>query len=91
MTPSKNPPPSSVLETIRHYLLLGDDLQRTRRHVLRHHGRAEWLYLATSPHEPHGRERSGVARRLRDMRRLSLHNGYAPREVVRLARAINRA
>ena len=88
MTTNPNPPPRQVLEMIRHYLLRGDDLQRTRRHVLRHHGRSEWHYLATSPHESHGRERGSVARWLRDVRRLSLHNGYCPRDVVRMARAI---
>lgn len=81
------PPPDSVLDTIRHYILRGDDLQRTRRHVVRHHGRAEWAWLSTTPHERHVAERATVARWLRDIRRLSIHNGYTPRRVVRLARS----
>jgi len=83
----KTPPPETVLATIRHYLLRGDDLQKTRRHVVRHHGRAEWSWLSTTDTQPHARERAGVARWLRDMRPLAHQNGFQPREVVRLARA----
>lgn len=82
----KTPPPH-VIDTIRHHVLRGDDLQQTRRHVVKYHGRAEWQWLSTTPHERHAAERASAARWLRDIRRLSVYNGFTPREIVRLARA----
>jgi hypothetical protein len=81
-----NPPSDTVLQTIRHYILRGDDLQATRRHVVNHHGKAEWSWLSTTETQSHGRERASVARWLWDIRKLSRHNGYTPRRIVRLAR-----
>lgn len=86
MTPAV---PQSILHTLSHYLATGDDLQRTRRHVVRHHGRAEWRYLTTETGR--GTERQTVARWLRRFRAASRANGTVPREAVRLARAIDRA
>jgi hypothetical protein len=83
----KTPPPDSVLDTIRHWLLRGDDLQKTRRHVVKHHGRAEWDWLSTTPTQSHGRERAQAARWLRDIRILARYNDYTPRHVFSLARA----
>jgi hypothetical protein len=81
------PPPDSVLATIRHWLLRGDDLQQTRRHVVKHHGRAEWEWLSTTTTERHAEERAQAARWLRDIRTLARYNDYTPRLVFRLARA----
>ena len=82
----KNPPNESTLAIVRSWLRRGEDLQQTRRHVVRHHGLAEWLWLSTSDTQRHGRERAQVARWLRDIRKIAAHNGYAPREVFSLAR-----
>jgi len=89
-TTKHNPPPRRVLELVASYLARGADLQQTRRHVVRHHGRAEWQWLSTTPHESHGRERGSVARWLRDVRKLAAQNGYAPCDVFRLARELTR-
>jgi hypothetical protein len=83
----KNPPGESTLAMIRHWLLRGDDLQQTRRHVVKHHGRAEWSWLTTTSTERHGHDRAQAARWLRDIRKIAAHNGYTPREVFALARS----
>ena len=64
-----------------------DSLQAIRRHVVRHHGRAEWAWLSTTTTERHVRERAAAARMLRVFRAAAIRHGCQPRQIVRMARA----
>jgi hypothetical protein len=84
----KNPAtiPDNIMREIERRISHAASLQETRRHVVRHHGRREWEYLTTTPHERHGRERSQAARWLREIRGLIAANGYEVWHVCAIAR-----
>lgn len=84
----KNPAtiPDSVMQEIERRMAHAAGLQETRRHVVRHHGRAEWQWLSTTPHERHGRERAQAARWILEAREMIRANGFDTWEVCAIAR-----
>jgi hypothetical protein len=84
----KNPAtiPGSVMEEIERRMARGDDMQETRRHVIKHHGMSEWRWLSTTPHERHARERAQAARSILEVRQLIRENGFNTWEVCAIAR-----
>ena len=73
--------PAGVARELARRFARGADLQATRRHVVTHHGRAEWAWLASTPHERHRAERAQAAASIREARALCLENGYRPAAV----------
>ena len=84
----KNPAtiPDHIMQEFERLMARADDLQETRRHVVKHHGRTEWSWLSTTPHERHGRERLQAARSILEARRLIRENGYETWQVCAVAR-----
>lgn len=84
----KNPAtiPASVMREFESRMDHAAGLQETRRHVIRHHGMAEWRWLSTTPHERHQAQRSQAARWIREARKLIAENGYDVAEVCAIAR-----
>ncbi len=84
----KNPAliPDNVMQEIERRMSHADNLQETRRHVIKHHGMAEWRWLSTTPHERHGRERSQAARWILEARDLIRLNGFDTWHVCAIAR-----
>ena len=82
-------PNEHEIALIATYVREADSLQAVRRHVVRHHGRAEWSWLSTTTTERHGRERTAAARMLRVFRAAAVRHGCQPRQIMRMARQAN--
>ena len=84
----KNPAtiPAHIMQEFESRMARAESLQETRRHVVKHHGRAEWQWLSTTTHERHGRERSQAALWIREARALIRLNGFDTWAVCAIAR-----
>ena len=84
----KNPAaiPACVMQEFERLMARAEDMQETRRHVVKHHGRSEWSWLSTTTHERHGRERLQAARSILEARRLIRENGFDVAKVCAIAR-----
>ena len=78
--------PAGVMSEIECRLARGADLQETRRHVVKHHGRSHWDWLSTTPHQNCRQDRATAAKRIREIRRLIAENGYDVAAVCSIAR-----
>ena len=78
--------PDSVLREFERRMARAADLQETRRHVVKHHGRSEWQWLSTTPHERHGRERLQAARSILEARAMIRENGFDTWHICAIAR-----
>jgi hypothetical protein len=78
--------PSGIMSEIECRLARGADLQETRRHVVKHHGRNEWQWLSTTPHQNCRQDRATAAKRIRQIRKLIAENGYDVAQVCSIAR-----
>lgn len=88
----KNPAtiPAGVMREIERRMARAADMQATRRHVVKMHGRFEWWQISTpgrgydadALHE----RRVCAARSIREMRRLIAENGYNVADVCAIAR-----
>lgn len=78
--------PDNILREIERRMAHAADLQATRRHVVKHHGKAEWAWLSTTPHERHGRERLQAARAILAVRELIRANGFDTWLICSIAR-----
>jgi hypothetical protein len=78
--------PDSVMLEFERIMGRAADMQATRRHVVKHHGRAEWAWLSTTPHERHGRERLQAARAILEARELIRAKGFDTWAVCSIAR-----
>lgn len=78
--------PDHILREIERRTAHAADLQQTRRHVVKHHGKAEWAWLSTTPHERHGRERLQAARWILEARELIRTNGFDTWMICSIAR-----
>ena len=68
--------PDSVMQEFERRMAHAEELQETRRHVIKHHGMAEWRWLSTTDTLWHGQQRRQAARRILEARRLIREHGF---------------
>ena len=84
----KNPAniPPHVMAQIESDMARLAALQETRRHVVRHHGLSEWLWMATTETLSHGSSRRRVAAAIWHDREIIRRQGYDAALVCSIAR-----
>lgn len=84
----KNPAtiPARVMQEFESRMAHASGLQETRRHVVKHHGKAEWAWLSTTDTERHKSQRAQAARWIIEARQLIRENGYDVAAVCAIAR-----
>jgi len=84
----KNPAtiPAIVMREIKSRMDRLADLQQTRRHVMRHHGRQDWAWYLANPFNSAAGERVQAARSILEARRIIRENGFDVATVCAIAR-----
>jgi hypothetical protein len=84
----KNPAtiPAIVMREIESRMDILADLQQTRRHVMRHHGRQHWAWYLANPFSCAAERRRQAARAVLEVRQLILANGFDVATVCAIAR-----